>query len=362
MPTIASLPRTTTSGAGWSRTARGRQISTRCCTRTVYLQQECPARGRKLRSKLHSRWARSTGDPGSSRPASAPRLTVSGRSPDRSRPVTLIHGRFAELLSRCWSALRSGSEIGSGRRWQPQSLVSKPKCATAPPVGAMDDTRLHLQRCGRDVRRPNRCASCSQLTSQTLGPSLVVIADNDPARSAERVVETARGDLLPFRSSTSPAQNLGPAGGRARRQRRPRSCTRTEASGSSWSTMTTPWDTQRSSSASQTRRLRCQVERGCGAIGLRGAHLSRGGGARLKRALAPEGVPLAVDYLASGGVPLDRWSALEDVGFFDEALFFGFEDLDQGLANGGGRVDSVGSRVPVAARCRRLLDGALGVA
>jgi rhamnopyranosyl-N-acetylglucosaminyl-diphospho-decaprenol beta-1,3/1,4-galactofuranosyltransferase len=40
---------------------------------------------------------------------------------------------------------------------------------------------------------------------------------------------------------------------------------------------------------------------------------------------------VSADYLASGGLPLYRWEVIDDVGFFDADLFFGYEDLDLGL-------------------------------
>lgn len=80
------------------------------------------------------------------------------------------------------------------------------------------------------------------------------------------------------------------------------------------------------------------------AVGLRGARLRRLR-ARLDRIEPAEGAVAQVDYLASGGAPLYRWSAIDKLGFFAPELFFGFEDLDYGL-----RLTKAGYQLIVAPR------------
>jgi GT2 family glycosyltransferase len=65
------------------------------------------------------------------------------------------------------------------------------------------------------------------------------------------------------------------------------------------------------------------------AVGLRGAVLRRPWATLHRR--VPLDSPCEVDYLAGGGAPLYRWATIDELGFFDGGLFFGFEDLELGL-------------------------------
>jgi hypothetical protein len=72
------------------------------------------------------------------------------------------------------------------------------------------------------------------------------------------------------------------------------------------------------------------VERGApvGAVGVAGARFDRRRG-RLVRPHDEElGGPVTVDYIAGNQLPTIRVAAAREVGVFDAALFFGFDDLD----------------------------------
>ncbi|MEO7572235.1 MAG: glycosyltransferase [Acidimicrobiales bacterium] len=168
----------------------------------------------------------------------------------------------------------------------------------------------------------------ASLAAQTLPPTVVVVADNDPNRSAEALAADPRWGSLNVQYLPLD-ENLGPAGGWA---------AAAEAAGrrsdrGSWLLVID--DDDPLGHPELVKRLLGSVTtlpapQRCGGIGLRGATLQRRR-AQLDRVEGPEGVPMAVDYLASGGAPLYRWSAIEQVGFFDSSLFFGFEDLDEGI-------------------------------
>ena len=163
---------------------------------------------------------------------------------------------------------------------------------------------------------------------QSIPPSLVVVVDNDPCESARETVEHAsRSTDVEVRYTPMP-QNVGPAGGWAKAS----GVALSDARRGEWLLVVDDDDplghpelVERLLQASTT------VDEGLhlGAIGLRGAGLGRT--ARLHRIIGPEGHPTQVDYLASGGAPLYRWTLIEEIGFFDPDLFFGFEDLDMGL-------------------------------
>jgi GT2 family glycosyltransferase len=167
------------------------------------------------------------------------------------------------------------------------------------------------------------------LAAQTIAPALLVVADNDPERSAEKVVAafTARSAFpavyLALRA------NFGPAGAWARAA----AAAAGRLDRGTW-LLVVDDDDPLGHPELVERLLRSasalEHPARCGAVGLRGARLCRHL-AKLVRIEGAESRPARADYLASGAVPLYRWSALDEVGFFDERLFFGFEDLDQGL-------------------------------
>jgi GT2 family glycosyltransferase len=165
------------------------------------------------------------------------------------------------------------------------------------------------------------------LALQRHRPTVVVVADNDPSCSARATVElfTTRSDVSV--DYVAVGRNLGPAGGWAaavaHAQRR--------ADRGEWVAV---FDDDDPVSAPDVMAdlvaVAGTMPATVAAVGLRGARLHRRL-ATLRRVTPPVGASAPVDYLASGGAPLYRWSAIDEVGFFDGDLFFGFEDLELGL-------------------------------
>jgi GT2 family glycosyltransferase len=167
----------------------------------------------------------------------------------------------------------------------------------------------------------------ASIARQSPPPTLTVVADNDPGESARAVVEEMQSEWPGTLLYEAVGENLGPAGGWAAAvdiaQERP--------DRGSWVLIVDDDDPLGApgvmahllaSSAAESSQV--------AAMGLRGARLSRAR-ARLTRVEPPGGESSEVDYLASGGAPLYRWDAIDREGFFEGALFFGFEDLELGL-------------------------------
>lgn len=182
-------------------------------------------------------------------------------------------------------------------------------------------------------RRPGSLRTVlDSLIAQTIPPGLIVVADNDPNRSAAPVLDAVRARCSIPMTYLALGRNAGPAGGWAQAA----ASAQVHAERGTWLLVVD--DDDGLGHAQVVERLLSGAAdvpdpSRCAAVGLRGAALRRGSG-KLVRREGPEGMPLDVDYLASGGAPLYRWDALEEVGFFDEQLFFGFEDLDEGLRLG----------------------------
>lgn len=165
------------------------------------------------------------------------------------------------------------------------------------------------------------------LAAQKHPPCLIVVADNDPDRSAEAVVATFAAtstvpvSYLPLDQNTGPAGAWAAAVGHASRDRRR----------GDWVAIFDDDDP-----VSDPRVMAALAARAEGSpsevagVGLRGARIRRFS-ATLCRVEGMDTVGQSVDYLASGGAPLYRWGAVDAVGFFDPQLFFGFEDLELGL-------------------------------
>lgn len=165
------------------------------------------------------------------------------------------------------------------------------------------------------------------LLRQTEAPSLVVVVDNDPSRSAARVSQQLREQSDIVIEYVSVGENLGPAGG----WQRGVAAAREHALRGGWVGIFDDDDPIAADTA--LHDLMCAARTAdprVAAIGLRGARLDRRR-ARLLRVVPPLGRAVEVDYLASNGAPLYRWEAVDAEGFFDSSLFFGFEDLDLGL-------------------------------
>lgn len=177
-------------------------------------------------------------------------------------------------------------------------------------------------------RRPEPLAALlAGLLGQHAQPSLIVVADNDPARSAEAATAAHTAtpgvhvEYLPM------GENLGPAGGWARAV----AFAAGRADRGDWVIVLD--DDDPVADPRVCEQLFAVAEAApptVAAVGLRGARWRRST-ATLHRVRGLPGAPAPCDYLGSGGVPLYRWSAIDQHGFFDEELFFGFEDLDYGF-------------------------------
>jgi rhamnopyranosyl-N-acetylglucosaminyl-diphospho-decaprenol beta-1,3/1,4-galactofuranosyltransferase len=162
------------------------------------------------------------------------------------------------------------------------------------------------------------------LVAQAAAPGLVVVADNDPDRSAEDVVASFAADADVEVVYLPVGRNLGPAGGWAAAAALAASH---PARGKWFAVFDDDDPIAHPDVMLRLIRRATAAPPEVAAVGLRGATLRRWS-ATLRRAPELPGSPARADYLASGGAPLYRWSAIEDVGFFDPDLFFGFEDLD----------------------------------
>lgn len=177
-----------------------------------------------------------------------------------------------------------------------------------------------------------RAASLRQvlrsLAGQTHPPSLTVVADNDPDRSAEQVVHSLLAEWPGSLVYTPVGANLGPAGGWAHAAAIAQD--QQEHRGE-WLLVLDDDDPLGSPKLAEAMLAGAAASGGnLAALGLRGAHW-RPVRARLQRCNPPEGAKSSVDYLAGGGAPFYAWAAIDEVGFFHAPLFFGFEDLEMGL-------------------------------
>jgi len=189
-------------------------------------------------------------------------------------------------------------------------------------------------------RRPDELRLCLQsLVGQSLPPTLIVVADNDPDQSARAVVDDADVGHSVATLYLPTGQNLGPAGAWARAAR----LAQQDPRRGDWLMVVDDDDPITDESASdQMMAIASATSGDVAAIGLRGARWRRVR-ASLQRVHPVGRAPQNCDYLASNGLPLYRWSVIDRVGFFDETLFFGFEDLELGL-----RLRTAGLLVQVA--------------
>jgi GT2 family glycosyltransferase len=189
-------------------------------------------------------------------------------------------------------------------------------------------------------RRPEALATAlAALAAQTRPPAMVVVADNDPEGSAEATVAAAGGSA--FRVQYLPmGANLGPAGGWARAA----AWAQQQGDRGEW-LLVGDDDDPLADPLTMAGMLAAATQQppDVAAIGLMGATFNRRS-AVLHRVRAAPAATAPCDYLASGGITLYRWDVIDEQGFFDEALFFGFEDLDYGL-----RLRSAGLRLCVVA-------------
>jgi GT2 family glycosyltransferase len=170
-------------------------------------------------------------------------------------------------------------------------------------------------------RRPEALrVTLTSLMSQRPRPNFVVVADNDPGHSAAPVIADESW-AIPVVNLPMP-RNLGPAGGWGSALR----CAADRRDRGEWVLVLDDDDPiQHPDIVGRLLAVAGGVD--AAAVGLRGATVSWPLG--LLRRVGGAAQP--ADYLASNGLPLYRWAALDAVGGFDDSLFFGFEDLDLGL-------------------------------
>ena len=194
-------------------------------------------------------------------------------------------------------------------------------------------------------RRPDELALLlTSVRGQTQQPSLLVVVDNDPDRSAEPVVEQLMWDFDCVVHYLSTGVNLGPAGGWAAGAAHAAQ----HSDRGRWVSILDDDDPVDSPEifallATQAAKVAAEKPR-VATVGLRGATLNSCR-MRLTMARPSEGAVRQVDYLASGGAPLYSWAAIDEIGFFDEDLFFGFEDLELAmrLRHGGWTLYALGA-------------------
>lgn len=165
------------------------------------------------------------------------------------------------------------------------------------------------------------------LAGQSHPPSLTIVTDNDPEESARRVVENHR-DGWPGTLVYAPTgQNLGPAGGWAHAV----ATAISHPHRGKWILVIDDDDPLSSPDVVLALlTIATEPRSRLAGIGLRGARWNKTA-ARLNRVEPIEGTTATVDYLAGNGAACYSWQAVEEVGFFNPDLFFGFEDLDLGF-------------------------------
>lgn len=166
------------------------------------------------------------------------------------------------------------------------------------------------------------------IASQVPPPKLTVVADNDPDGSARPLVEGWRDSWPGALEYVAVGDNLGPAGGWARAVSHAQG---RDGDRGEWVLVVDdddPLGSPRVVGSLLTEAAGGQPR--LAGVGLRGARLLRSRGL-LRRVEPDEGTSAPVDFLPSNGAPLYRWTAIDEVGFFEPRLFFGFEDLDLGL-------------------------------
>ena len=193
-----------------------------------------------------------------------------------------------------------------------------------------DPTESAYCACIVTFKRPERLVDVvNGLAAQTLRPTLVTIVDNDPDESARIPVEKMQTEIASMRIDyVALGTNTGPSGGWAAAVD---AAERSESRGS-WVAIFDDDDpiTDPRVMDMLVAAANLHDDGRLGAIGLRGARLSRTRVRLVRARPAPRDI-VEVDYLASNGAPLYNWRAVDSLGFFDRELFFGFEDLDLGL-------------------------------
>jgi len=175
------------------------------------------------------------------------------------------------------------------------------------------------------------CESLAALAGQSVPPSCIVVVDNDPAAVVDGAAEAAirdavAGSGIPLIYLT-PGANLGPSGGWALGAER----LRVDPARGDWLMLIDDDDPLINSCvAAELLGVTITLGQRVVAVGRRGAVVGRWTGL-LRRVRPVRGAVVDADYLAGNGTPLYRWGTIDQSGFVDPDLFFGFEDLDLGL-------------------------------
>ena len=169
-----------------------------------------------------------------------------------------------------------------------------------------------------------------RLSAQDRQVDSLVVVDNDPEESARTAVERY-AESRPGVHYLPTGANLGPAGGIARGMEH----VLRDAADDDWVVLfddDDPPDTAQMLSAlvEMGARLR-QRDQHVAAVGLAGARFDAARGLTIRP--DDEALVGAVpsDYIGGNQLPCYSVHAIRAVGFFDETLFFGFEELEYGL-------------------------------
>jgi glycosyltransferase involved in cell wall biosynthesis len=203
-----------------------------------------------------------------------------------------------------------------------------------------DDDPGEIQTSGRAIhgvlvtyRRPGVLpGTLARVLAQSRPPDTLVVVDNDPDESARAVVEAAGGDARPTAVGyVASGGNIGPAGGIALGMRH----VLADADDDDWILVLD--DDDPPPSVDLVGRLarfgdRLRADRpDLGGVGSCGArfHVARARSVRVPDDELAGAVP--ADWMGGGQFPLYSVRAVRAVGVVDEAIFFGFDDLEFGL-------------------------------
>lgn len=173
--------------------------------------------------------------------------------------------------------------------------------------------------------------SIRAMVAQSAPPAVIVVVDNSPDAGAGGTVQMALDAAVAGSRSrlvyVPTESNLGPAGGWAVGAQH----ISNDPDRGEWVMLIDDDDPLDETGVVETLlAVAARAPSNVVGVGHRGAVASRRTGL-LQRVRPAPGATSEVDYLAGGGSPIYRWSAIDRWGFVDAALFFGFEDLDLGL-------------------------------
>jgi GT2 family glycosyltransferase len=259
-----------------------------------------------------------------------------GRAPSQLASYYGIAGTTAAHLGERREALRS---VMTAIRVEPAALRSWRRLGgvvlrrteaadePAPAATTLDRTPLPIHAVIVTFDRPDELADqLGAISGDGVVTSITVVDNGSDDRAAE---VSKRHNAAHLR----PGENVGPAGGFAVGIDH----LLAEIEGDAWVALLDDDDPPPSGSTDEIAELArfgdWLLGRGVpvGAVGMAGSRFDRRTG-RLRRPTDRELVgPVAVDYIAGGQLPLMRAAAVREAGGFRTDLFFGLEELDQGL-------------------------------